>query len=70
MSRASEFEDAYRRGSKLWGEARGIDRRREAFEKWMIDEAKCVVGSSDPYPAALESDYWRVWQAAWERAAL
>jgi hypothetical protein len=37
---------------------------REQFEAWMTDVAKIVVGSSDPYPAGLERDYWRVWQAA------
>jgi hypothetical protein len=34
------------------------------FERWMRDEAKCVVGSSDPYPAGLERMYWQCWQAA------
>lgn len=37
---------------------------REQFEAWMVGEAKIMVGSSDPYPAGLERDYWRVWQAA------
>ena len=41
---------------------------REEFEVWMRDYAKIVVGSGDPYPAGLERDYWRVWQAS--RAAL
>ena len=34
---------------------------RPAFERWMIEEAKIVIGSSDPYPARLERDYWKVW---------
>lgn len=37
---------------------------RELFEAWMVNEAKIIVGSTDPYPAGLERDYWRVWQAA------
>jgi hypothetical protein len=37
---------------------------RAAFETWMRDVAKIVVGSRDPYPAELERQYWRVWQAA------
>src|SRR5258708_1127815 len=38
---------------------------RAAFERWMIDTAKIIIGSQDPYPAGLERDFWRVWQAAW-----
>lgn len=38
--------------------------QRAKFEHWMAHEAKIVVGSTDPYPAGLERDYWRVWQAA------
>lgn len=38
---------------------------RTAFEAWMCDVAKVIVGSADPYPAGIERDYWRVWQAAW-----
>lgn len=37
---------------------------RERFEHWMANVAKCIVGSSDPYPAGLEHDRWTVWQAA------
>jgi hypothetical protein len=37
---------------------------RQAFEAWMRDVAKVVVGSADPYLAELERDYWWVWQAA------
>ncbi|WP_312708647.1 hypothetical protein [Stenotrophomonas sp.] len=37
---------------------------RAQFEAWMTDTAKIIVGSNDPYPAGLERDYWRVWQAA------
>lgn len=40
------------------------DTQREAFEKWMINEAKIIIGSKDPYPAGLEQQYWKVWQAA------
>lgn len=40
---------------------------REQFEEAMRDELKVIVGSADPYPAGLERDYWRVWQAAWNR---
>lgn len=40
---------------------------RAEFESWMLNTAKIALGSSDPYPAGLERDYWRVWQA---RAAL
>jgi hypothetical protein len=42
---------------------------REAFEKWILNVAKVIIGSSDPYPAGLERDYWRVWQAAWNTRA-
>ena len=42
----------------------GDQAERARFEKWMTDVAKIIVGSSDPYPAGLERDYWRVWQAA------
>lgn len=42
----------------------GDQAERVRFEKWMTDVAKIIVGSSDPYPAGLERDYWRVWQAA------
>ena len=37
---------------------------RVQFETWMVNTAKIIVGSTDPYPAGLERDYWRVWQAA------
>lgn len=36
---------------------------REAFEKWMVNVRKCIVGSSDPYPAGLEQDAWQAWIA-------
>lgn len=36
---------------------------REAFERWMLDVRKCVVGSADPYPAGIERDAWQAWQA-------
>lgn len=41
-----------------------------AFEKWMVDVAKIIVGSTDPYPAGLERDYRQVWLAAieWSRS--
>lgn len=39
-------------------------RERDAFERWMTDEAKCIVGSTDPYTAGLERQYWSLWQAA------
>lgn len=41
---------------------------RAEFEHWMIHVAKFVVGSNDPYPAGIERDWWRVWQAS--RAAM
>ena len=37
---------------------------REAFEAWMVNVAKIIVGSTDPYPAGLERDYRQVWKAA------
>ena len=37
---------------------------RAEFERWMVEDFKCVVGSSDPYPAGIERDMWRCWQAA------
>ena len=37
---------------------------REAFERWMVDTAKCVVGSIDPYAKGIEDRNWTVWQAA------
>ncbi|WP_024873099.1 DUF551 domain-containing protein [Tolumonas lignilytica] len=39
--------------------------QREEFEKWMVNVAKIIVGSTHPYPARLERDYWKVWQAAY-----
>jgi hypothetical protein len=38
--------------------------QREQFEKWMIEKAKIIIGSNDPYPKGLERDYWKVWQAS------
>lgn len=46
---------------------RTLEEERAAFEHWMVNEAKIIVGSTDPYPAGLERDFWRVWQA---RAAI
>ena len=37
---------------------------RADFERWMVEDYKCVVGSSDPYPAGIERDMWKCWQAA------
>lgn len=37
---------------------------RAEFERWMTEDYKCVIGSSDPYPAGIERDMWRCWQAA------
>lgn len=45
------------------------EQMRKEFDDWMTNEAKIIVGSSDPYPAGLERQYWRVWQAAWNRRA-
>lgn len=42
---------------------------RKAFELWMVNEAKFIVGSADPYPSGVERDWWRVWQAATRAAA-
>lgn len=42
------------------------EKMREEFEAWMRDKAKIVVGSTDPYPAGLERDYWKVWKASRE----
>ena len=43
------------------------DMRRD-FEAWMLHTEKIIVGSSDPYPAGLERERWRVWKAAKECA--
>jgi hypothetical protein len=46
---------------------------REQFGEWMLNDEKCIVGSSDPYPAGIERRNWRVWHFAWQasrRAAL
>ena len=40
----------------------------EQFRIWMVEVAKCVVGSDEPYSAGLERDYRKVWEAS--RAAL
>lgn len=41
-----------------------VEAERKLFEAWMVSEAKCIVGSRDPYPAGLERDWWKVWLAA------
>lgn len=40
------------------------DALRAQFERWMLNEKKCVVGSADPYPAGIEREMWEAWQAA------
>ncbi|WP_186058671.1 VRR-NUC domain-containing protein [Burkholderia gladioli] len=42
---------------------------RAAFERWMVEDEKCIVGSADPYPAGIERQNWKVWRAAWARAS-
>jgi hypothetical protein len=42
--------------------------REAAFVRWMTYEAKCVVGSTDPYPAGIERRNREVWNAAWQAA--
>lgn len=44
------------------------DKFRADFERWMVDDEKCIVGSSDPYPSGIESRNWRAWNAC--RAAM
>lgn len=44
------------------------DKFRADFERWMVEDEKCIVGSSDPYPAGIESRNWRAWSAC--RAAM
>lgn len=44
------------------------DKFRADFERWMVEDEKCIVGSSDPYPAGIESRNWRAWKAC--RAAM
>lgn len=44
------------------------DKLRADFERWMVEDEKCIVGSSDPYPAGIESRNWRAWNAC--RAAM
>lgn len=44
------------------------DNLRADFERWMVEDEKCIVGSSDPYPAGIESRNWRAWNAC--RAAM
>lgn len=41
-----------------------MTRTRAAFERWMVEAKKCVIGSHDPYPAGIERDMWECWQAA------
>ena len=38
---------------------------REAFELWMVQTARTIVGSDDPHLQAFEQVAWTVWQAAW-----
>lgn len=37
------------------------DEMREAFNRWMTEEALCIIGSSDPYPKGLEQQAWALW---------
>lgn len=41
---------------------------REAFEDYMLNDVKCVVGSRDPYPAGIEREQWKTWKSAWNAA--
>lgn len=34
------------------------------FERWMIEDYKCIIGSSDPYPSGIERDMRKCWNAA------
>lgn len=36
---------------------------RKAFEIWMLNVKKCIVGSKDPYPAGIEREAWETWEA-------
>lgn len=36
---------------------------RKAFEIWMLNVKKCIVGSKDPYPAGIEREAWKAWEA-------
>lgn len=44
------------------------DKFRADFDRWMVEDERCIVGSSDPYPAGVESRNWRAWNAC--RAAM
>lgn len=36
---------------------------QEAFEKWLVDTRKVIIGTNDPYLTGLYRDYWEAWQA-------
>lgn len=42
------------------------DEMREEFERWMVEDEKCVIGSSDPYAAGIERRNWSAWQRIWK----
>jgi len=44
------------------------EEREAAFVRWMTEEAKCIVGSADPYPAGIERRNRKIWNAAWRAA--
>jgi len=56
-------------GSSSEADSKVGHQMRKAFERWMIEVAKITVSSEDPYTAELESEHWRVWQAAWQAAS-
>jgi hypothetical protein len=39
------------------GASASASRGCSGFDDWMINAAKIIVGSRDPYPAGLERDY-------------
>ncbi|WP_244118873.1 hypothetical protein [Burkholderia gladioli] len=61
--------DAYAAGMRDATPQPATAEARAAFERWMVEDEKCIVGSTDPYPAGIERQNWKVWRAAWARAS-
>lgn len=42
---------------------------RTAFEDWMLNTEKWIVGSQDPYAKGGEELRWRIWKAIWAKVS-
>lgn len=52
------------RAAMLQGAEPKKDMQKE-FERWMLEDQKCILGGTDPYAQHMEERNWSAWKTIW-----